>query len=821
MTVSHPYAESAWSYRKSGWRGVIPVGHRAGEKSPPPTAYTGWSGIDPSGPDIQEWVDHAGSRNIALHLPLGVYVLDVDHYGEKKGNSQLRELEEKLGLLPRTWVSTARDPLLSRQMFFRADLPAGRVWVDKPAPAIESLHVGHRYAVVWPSVNPDANGAMYRWYDMEGHSVDVVPRVEDFPWLPSAWVEELTKEGEVLEGSSQGWDEALAVLKAFPKGEACPRVSKALEGELQRIGRASSEALHKPGGLHPLVCYGIEGHAGVGRALRAHRDAHVAAREAKGSRLGLAEWQRMVAGSVGKKLFLTEGEVKTGCTCRSGEVVEDSNTDSVDFTDAKVAGIVAEKALRGLFMFTEGLGWLGWQRTHWHEVSPALVGEQVRQFMIRMQVDAIEADKQRVMKGEEVNGKEASGWRKYQGAGHLESVTRLARGIEGVYGLASDFDTDPDVLNTLSGVVNLKTGEIYEHDPKLLMTKVTGVKYVPGAESVHVKAALSAVPDDSVDWLQLMLGKAITGYSPDQLVLLTGGGSNGKTALMGAIFRTLGTYAAKVPNVLLLKGGNKGGATPEKMNLKGTRFAYMEETPEEGYLDAQVTKDLIDAEVIEGRALYKSTVTWTPTHSIFLNTNHPPTVTDTGDGTWRRLARVEFPFRYRKAGEVLEGENDRTGDPRLKANLRLVGAQEALLAWLVAGAHRSYAEGEVGLPASVAASVQKWREASDDVLRFLGERCEVAGIKDGVVTSELYNEYKEWALRNGHRPMSSRELFKRIAGHSALPRYVVMRQVRASGYTISRPFGGRAPWIVADGAVGVDPPKVADKPWLMLGLRFV
>jgi Holliday junction resolvase RusA-like endonuclease len=50
-----PYGEAAWAYRAAGWAGVLPLPPHA--KTAPPGGYTGWAGLEPSGADVQTWVD--------------------------------------------------------------------------------------------------------------------------------------------------------------------------------------------------------------------------------------------------------------------------------------------------------------------------------------------------------------------------------------------------------------------------------------------------------------------------------------------------------------------------------------------------------------------------------------------------------------------------------------------------------------------------------------------------------------------------------------------------------------------------------------------
>lgn len=464
-------------------------------------------------------------------------------------------------------------------------------------------------------------------------------------------------------------------------------------------------------------------------------------------------------------------------TTRPPEVLAEEDV----FTDSALADVVAAAVLEDAWCRTTALGWLRWDGRVWAPAEHGEAVEAVRQYFREQYAEALEADALAAREGRALAAGRTEGWRKVQSASKINAVLGLAANIDGILRNAALFDTDPDILNTPSGIVDLPTGETRQATPDDLCTKITGVSYRRGAEHPAFKAALDAVPTEALEWLQLRLGQAATGHSTDDgaMVLLTGGGNNGKTVILGACFRALGGYAAKIPNALLLKGKALGGATEEKMTLRGTRLAYMEETPEEGYLDSNTVKEILDAEVIEGRHVYKSTVTWTPTHSLFLNTNHPPTVTDTGEGTWRRLLRLDFPWRYRLPGQPLERPTDRVGDPGLKPALGTQEAREAVLAWLVEGAQRWYAnQRTMGMPpALVREAVQQWRESGDDVLRFIGQRMEITA--DRWVSSDLlYQEYRAWVGVKGGRPMSDKEWSRRLGGHSALPATVYAERVR-------------------------------------------
>jgi hypothetical protein len=317
-----PYGEAAWAYRAAGWAGVLPLPPHA--KTAPPGGYTGWAGLEPSGADVQTWVDGPqGDGNIALRLPSGVYGLDVDDYDGKTGAAALGRLVEACGPLPATWIVSSRDASASGIRMFRAELPPGRRWRNEPAghgAGIESIHRGHRYAVTWPSVHPEGRKYVWRRPDGMAAADGELPTPGGLPELPATWIEALSEPGEIRTGDMAGHDETLTRVSAWREGEACPRVHSAHDRAMGGLSAAAAGAALHPaavGAIHELTNLGHEGHVGVRRALAEHYAAFVEVRAGRGSTgdargLAAGEWWRMVRGAIGKLPQATGREI---CDC--------------------------------------------------------------------------------------------------------------------------------------------------------------------------------------------------------------------------------------------------------------------------------------------------------------------------------------------------------------------------------------------------------------------------------------------------------------------------------------------------------------------------
>ncbi len=372
-------------------------------------------------------------------------------------------------------------------------------------------------------------------------------------------------------------------------------------------------------------------------------------------------------------------------------------------------------------------------------------------------------------------------------------VAYLLRGL--LHKPASDFDTHADLLNVQNGVVDLRSGALRDHDPRYFMTKIAAVEYHPAAKHDDWTTALAAVPGDVRDWLQVRYGQAATGYPTDDDVLpiQTGGGQNGKSTMINAIASALGGYATPVPEQTLM--AQPGAHPTELMKLRGARLAVIEETPEGKHLPTKRLKDLLGTPVMTARYMYGNFVSWDTTHSLFLNTNYAPQVSETDHGTWRRLALVKFPYKYVHPDEPLMAPNERHGDPGLRDRLRFNddGQLEAVLAWVVAGAIRWYANNraQLDMPLTVKADTQAWRAETDLILAYCQDRISFEP-GSSVLSTELYDDFTAWLEASGRQRWNDQTFASRFGSHElAQQNHVEKRKARTATLVISRRFGSQ------------------------------
>lgn len=482
---------------------------------------------------------------------------------------------------------------------------------------------------------------------------------------------------------------------------------------------------------------------------------------------------------------------------------------AVRLEDGYIGAHIAECHLKDKFLHHSVFGWMKFDGRRWIPVVETVVAEVIRKALIELH------------RAEATAGAEPGRLQQISrmlGAGRIRGITYVAK-----LSLATDlpFDIHPDLLNAANGVVDLRTGELGPHDPELMFTKMAPANYVPGAWHQDLEQALSALPEDVPDWLQVRFGQGITGYPgpDDKLLVLKGSGSNGKTTVIDAVREALGSdYATTMPDRVLL--ARQGDHPTELMTLRGARLALMEEFPELGHLNVKRLKDALGTGQLTARHIAKDSVFWAPTHTLVVTTNYLPRVDESDDGTWRRLLLVDFPFRYHRPGTELRNPYDREGDPRLRERLRAgaEGQHEAVLAWLVEGAVRWYRSGRLmpDEPASVQQSTAMWRKNSDVLLRYADERL-VFDPHAQVVATELFEDFNDWLQANGHRPWSDQSFSARFGQHGeAIANQVAKKRSRRSATVMlsRRP----SQWC---GATGATPGSAVPKQFTAwVGVRF-
>jgi phage/plasmid-associated DNA primase len=312
-----------------------------------------------------------------------------------------------------------------------------------------------------------------------------------------------------------------------------------------------------------------------------------------------------------------------------------------------------------------------------------------------------------------------------------------------------NLDTDPYVIGVSNGILelaHLNEQHEYVFEPRLiqgihpyLISKYMRVPYAPyDASCARVGEIMRAYSDIYIEpetrdfmlmylstWLDLCAAQRI-------IVLLGGGGSNGKTWSVLFPQTILGLDYVKVLRMQLLTESRENGrdANSALMQLKGLRGGYFDEANEGDALNSARIKTIVTPGVQTCRDLYTSEQQFRNTANTVAISNYEFVVNSSDQGTWDRI------YYY-----VCKSRFVANPDPNIPhqhaANIQMttewpenVDYQRAMLSILVhyrTRLHNEYGDNMRAVPHTcIAQETARFREKQDPITRFVREHLAIS-----------------------------------------------------------------------------------------------
>lgn len=310
-------------------------------------------------------------------------------------------------------------------------------------------------------------------------------------------------------------------------------------------------------------------------------------------------------------------------------------------------------------------------------------------------------------------------------------------------------------LNTPSGIINLKNGDVKAHNPEYYFTKITSVDCAEAADCPRWLAFLDDIfagDKDLIRYIQKAVGYSLTGSTAEQCAFfLYGTGRNGKSTFIDVIRDVFGDYAANIqPETIMVKSSQSNAINSDIARLKGARLVTSVEPNEGVRLNEGLLKQLTGDDTVTARKLYSEEFEFKPEFKLWMATNHKPIIRGTDTGIWRRIHMIPFNV------QIPEDKVDKNLTHKLKAEMT------AIFKWCIDGCLMWQREG-LQMPAAVLKSVREYRREMDVISAFIEDKCTLEGT---VQASMLYAAYASWADSNNEYCMSntkfSTELAKRF-----------------------------------------------------------
>ncbi|HEU4567682.1 MAG TPA: phage/plasmid primase, P4 family, partial [Marmoricola sp.] len=327
---------------------------------------------------------------------------------------------------------------------------------------------------------------------------------------------------------------------------------------------------------------------------------------------------------------------------------------------------------------------------------------------------------------------------------HLGTV----EGVVKTFVPAITCDPIPELVNFRNGLLDWSAGELGPHSPEVPSTVQLAVDYDPDATCPAFEEFVAqVVPEDVIPTVWELIGYLMYSGNPlHKAVMLTGTGRNGKGTFLRVVEALLDTRNITSVSLSDLVENRFSAASlfGKLANIAGDIDAkYIENTAK--------FKAITGGDVIPGEHKFKRPFDFVPWAVPMFSANKIPPSADTTVGYLSRWLVVPFPNSFL-------GREDRTLDKKLQRPEELRG----IAARGIAALGRLLARGDFELTESGALAREDFIRRVDQVQTWLAECCSVHVGNPWVARTDLYAAYKQWAFRDGHKPVRASEFYERL-----------------------------------------------------------
>ena len=318
-------------------------------------------------------------------------------------------------------------------------------------------------------------------------------------------------------------------------------------------------------------------------------------------------------------------------------------------------------------------------------------------------------------------------------------------------------DSNPYLMCFTNGVFDFKVKEFRQGYPQDYITKTTGIPYMkfnPSDETTHlISGEIMTFMEQLFPQPELCkymwdhLASVLIGVKKEHAFnIYRGSGSNGKSILTDLMSHALGEYKGTVPVTLITEKRNSiGGTSSEVIQLKGVRYAVMQEPSKDAIINEGIMKELTGGDPIQARALYSDSEIFIPQFSLAVCLNALFETKSNDDGTWRRMKLIDFLAKFISEGETHTDDTKYVFPKDKSLKEKLPKWAPVFIAMLVKRACET--DGEVKDCPEVVAASSKYRQSQDSITGFIIDKI-VKDPNGSIGKQSLNTVFKEWFQMN-------------------------------------------------------------------------
>lgn len=394
--------------------------------------------------------------------------------------------------------------------------------------------------------------------------------------------------------------------------------------------------------------------------------------------------------------------------------------------------------------YNDAYGWMIWQGTHYvpsvQRINTLIV--EVLRLRLRAAAHLERTDLAKVSRSM---------------AGTVSATRSMLENLAFV--AVDEFDGEADLINCLSGIINLKTKKLIPHDPTYRFTWCTPVCYNLNADGSLWQDFINETVQskDMAGYLQEALGYSITGHTSEEcLFYIFGPPRSGKGTLSETILAIFPRPIAIEVDFNTFTAKREGDSQNfDLAPMKAARLVFASESNKYQSLNPAKVKALTGGNLVSCAFKHRDMFSYRPQYAVWLSSNHEVNADADDDALWGRVKVVLFP-------------NSRLGkeDKSLKRRMQSTENLEYVLAWLVEGAYLWYQREVQGLqtPNDVKVITQKQRYDQDSIGLWLEECCTI-DTDSWTENNRLRTSYDTWCESNGYEPKKANGFARSLSAH--------------------------------------------------------
>ncbi len=311
---------------------------------------------------------------------------------------------------------------------------------------------------------------------------------------------------------------------------------------------------------------------------------------------------------------------------------------------------------------------------------------------------------------------------------------------------------NPMIIVFNNGVYDFEAGEFRDGRPEDMMSLSTNINYInvdennkfhkEGLKFWHNFMDTTFTDESLRKYMWEHAAACMTGVQTQAFWMYVGGGSNGKSMFVTAINTALGEYHHTLDMSTITKARPpQGKALPEIAELRGKRFAVMQESSKGETINEGVMKQYTGGDPIMGRALYSKPSYFIPMFKMIACTNNLFGIKSTDNGTWRRIKKVDYESKFVK-GKPSSVPADKEFPMDEDIKVKIPKYIEIFASLLCDIAHKT--QGKHDECEKINASSQAYKQTQDYLARFVAEKVKKAGPTVKICKNNIKQEFKAW-----------------------------------------------------------------------------